>query len=344
MRKIREVIVKEFGRSDFTLVINTHGDWDHCSGNQVFDDAFIIGHELCPGAIMHAPANTASNIWFLKKGLARSKERLDSLDVHSEEARQLRRENAAREMIVRDLEKEYRPTPPFLTFSDRLTIDADGITLELLYCGEAHTDSDILVYVPQEGLLMTGDLFAGKEGFGFKVNKMMDVPAIESAIDHVLNSKRKVSTVVPGHGDLLNLQDLVNLRSLLQTRWEELGAKQSAARLLEKAILTSGIETGRMEYRRLTEKGNAELSFSEEEFCTLGSRLARKGRIEEAIAVLEIAVESFPNSGLAQATLGDAYLEKGDRKSALERYKAALAIVPEYGFAAEMVKMLSSQP
>ena len=44
----RKIIEREFGRSDFIYVINTHFHFDHTSGNQVFRDAVIIGHESTP--------------------------------------------------------------------------------------------------------------------------------------------------------------------------------------------------------------------------------------------------------------------------------------------------------
>ena len=47
-RKYRKIIEREFDRSDFLYVINTHYHYDHSNGNQVFADAEIIGHELSP--------------------------------------------------------------------------------------------------------------------------------------------------------------------------------------------------------------------------------------------------------------------------------------------------------
>ncbi|MFC1726618.1 MBL fold metallo-hydrolase, partial [candidate division KSB1 bacterium] len=43
--KYRLIIEKEFGRSDFKYVINTHHDDDHINGNQVFTEAEIIAHQ-----------------------------------------------------------------------------------------------------------------------------------------------------------------------------------------------------------------------------------------------------------------------------------------------------------
>ena len=44
-RLLRESIESEFGRDDFSYVIQTHYHWDHAWGNTAFPEAVIIAHE-----------------------------------------------------------------------------------------------------------------------------------------------------------------------------------------------------------------------------------------------------------------------------------------------------------
>lgn len=44
---MRRKIVETFDRNDVVYLINTHHHWDHAWGNQVFNDAQIIGHKMC---------------------------------------------------------------------------------------------------------------------------------------------------------------------------------------------------------------------------------------------------------------------------------------------------------
>ena len=44
MAPIKDRIEKEFGRSDWAYVINTHAHIHHASGNSLFKDAVIVGH------------------------------------------------------------------------------------------------------------------------------------------------------------------------------------------------------------------------------------------------------------------------------------------------------------
>jgi cyclase len=50
---------------------------------------------------------------------------------------------------------------PVITFDDHMAIYFGGKTFELYYYGRGHTDGDLVIYIPEEKIVMTGDLFAG---------------------------------------------------------------------------------------------------------------------------------------------------------------------------------------
>lgn len=52
---------------------------------------------------------------------------------------------------------------PAITFDDRAQIWFGGKLLELYYFGRGHTDGDLVILMPEEGIVFTGDLFAGYE-------------------------------------------------------------------------------------------------------------------------------------------------------------------------------------
>ena len=118
------------------LVVNTHADWDHCWGNQLFAGrnatlpAPIIGH-------------------------ARSVPRFGA-----EMAEQLRANKEAYPGRFDAVE----PTAPTITFTDRLTIDGGDLTLEL-FLAAGHTDDHIALFIPEIATLLAGD--AVEEPFPF---------------------------------------------------------------------------------------------------------------------------------------------------------------------------------
>lgn len=108
-------------------VVNTHWHWDHTFGNARFRGCRIWGHELCRVA----------------------------LEDRSEE---MRRE--AKDALGAEFDADIDATeiqPPTEVFSDSISIDI-GRIVELSYHGLAHTDSDIVVGVPDAGVVFLGDL------------------------------------------------------------------------------------------------------------------------------------------------------------------------------------------
>jgi glyoxylase-like metal-dependent hydrolase (beta-lactamase superfamily II) len=52
---------------------------------------------------------------------------------------------------------------PVITFDDHARIWFGGTLLELYWLGRGHTDGDLVILMPEEGIVFTGDLFAGYE-------------------------------------------------------------------------------------------------------------------------------------------------------------------------------------
>lgn len=108
-------------------VFNTHHHFDHTFGNAAFLPGVIWGHERCAAAVLR---------W-------------------GEEARR----RAAREIpeLAEDL-AEVPIVPPALTMADAAQLQVGGRTIELRHLGRGHTDNDIVVLVPDAGVLFAGDL------------------------------------------------------------------------------------------------------------------------------------------------------------------------------------------
>jgi len=61
MREIWSRIEKEFRSNKVLRVINTHGHPDHTSGNQLFPNSIIVGHENCPEFMRRTASLTAED-------------------------------------------------------------------------------------------------------------------------------------------------------------------------------------------------------------------------------------------------------------------------------------------
>lgn len=52
---------------------------------------------------------------------------------------------------------------PVITFDDHARIWFGGKPLDLYWLGRGHTDGDLVIHMPEDGMVFTGDLFAGYE-------------------------------------------------------------------------------------------------------------------------------------------------------------------------------------
>lgn len=113
----------ENGRS--LLVINTHADYDHAWGNQVFAalGAPIIGHRLTINQF-----NDPKTAEFLRQ-------------CQTNEP---------------DIFADVRLTPPTILFDDNLTIEGGDLTLQLLHT-PGHTPDHCALYIPQIKTLIAAD-------------------------------------------------------------------------------------------------------------------------------------------------------------------------------------------
>jgi glyoxylase-like metal-dependent hydrolase (beta-lactamase superfamily II) len=145
-------------------VVNTHHHWDHTFGNAVLLPAPIWGHERCAEA------------------LRRSGERM-------------RRE--AREWFPAHahLFDEVVVTAPDHTFDQAATLDAAGRTVELRYLGRGHTDNDIVVLVPDAGVMFAGDLIEESGPPFFDDSFPLEWPDTLSGLLPLATGP-----LVPGHG------------------------------------------------------------------------------------------------------------------------------------------------
>lgn len=179
-------------------VVNTHFHFDHAHGNQVFDDdVLVIGHEFTRGKLAGDPLNEPSFKSFTS-GVPAQVELLRTqvageADPAKKQALQDRLDVQA---AYAEALKEIRPTPPNVTVRDRMSLYRGGREIQILFFGRGHTGGDVVVYLPKEKVLCTGDLFVPTPGF------MGDGYLDEWAATLGELTTLDFETVIPGHGEV----------------------------------------------------------------------------------------------------------------------------------------------
>jgi len=342
---IREMIEKEFGRSDFAYLINTHHHWDHVWGNQVFSEAVIIGHERCLEVMQQNEPNPQQMVSRTEQNLERMKAELDNLEPGSDEAKELQKQMAFQKRIHKGFSEGFVLTPPTLTFNDRLFLDLGDITVKLIYFGRAHSESDILIHIPEEGLLLTGDLFLERGWLPlFSGQRELDVPRWIEALDSVLEDKSQVKYVIPGHRDVWTREKLEIWRDYIVNLWEGLVASEEAGLSFEEVKSKFPLDK---KFVYLKEQGHTDAAlqrFHERNISSFWRQLKESAAliIEKAITEsgIETAVKKYRELKSQPSgdyffdeesfnALGYRLLGQGKVKEAIEIFKLNVEAYPE---------------
>lgn len=119
--------------------------------------------------------------------------------------------------------------------------------------------------------------------------------------------------------------------------------KRSIADAMYKIAVEKDVASAIAEYRKLKAANSAVYDFSEAELNTLGYQLMGLKRVKDAIEVFKLNVEMFPASSNPYDSLGEAYLEDGQKDLALVNYKKAVELNPGNANAALIVRRLEGK-
>jgi glyoxylase-like metal-dependent hydrolase (beta-lactamase superfamily II) len=216
--KFKKEVVKEFGRDDFVYVINTHHHFDHSGGNQVFKEAWIIGHSNAIPAMRRFEEELEE---FYEKRVAFVKgwgKRAEKLGIDTEEGNAWKEAVEYNQVFLEDIKKGYKVTPPQITFNDSLSLHAGDLTVKMVYLGQAHTESDIFVYIPEERIIFIGDTFYSGTLTLPVYSGNFDVARWIAAFEKVFNDIAEIKTVVCGHS-LMSEDELRMIFKYFKTLW-----------------------------------------------------------------------------------------------------------------------------
>jgi cyclase len=151
-------------------VVNTHWHYDHTDGNSIFGpEVQIIAHDYVRQAIesfdiLHNEPFRSSTrnagpalVDRYKKLIAAEKDP----GVKTALEKKLADTEAAMKDFARDI-KEIKPTPPNLTYTDKLILHRGSREIDLLFLGRGHTGGDTVVFLPKEHIVCTGDLMESR--------------------------------------------------------------------------------------------------------------------------------------------------------------------------------------
>jgi glyoxylase-like metal-dependent hydrolase (beta-lactamase superfamily II) len=180
--------LRRLGAGEVHAVVNTHWHWDHSFGNAAF-------REHDPDVPIHGHEQAAA--WLAERGEETKARWLEyPEDPHAAEV-------ADTEIVL-----------PDRVFSMAHALDLGDRAVELLHLGRGHTDSDLVVRIPDADVVLGGDLVeeSAHPWIG------MDSWPLEwpSTLEAVLGQLGLETMVVPGHGVVVD-------RAFVENQRRELG-------------------------------------------------------------------------------------------------------------------------
>ena len=151
-----------------TVVVDTHGHFDHAFGNAIFRPATIWGHEGCVTFMERTGEARKAKI------AAETPELAGQLD-------------------------EVAIDPPDRTFASTATVEVGGREVTLRHLGRGHTDHDIVVTLPGTDVVFAGDLLENGAVPFYGDAYPAEWASTAAELARLVEPDRGV--VVPGHGD-----------------------------------------------------------------------------------------------------------------------------------------------
>ncbi|HMK24229.1 MAG TPA: tetratricopeptide repeat protein, partial [Terriglobales bacterium] len=118
--------------------------------------------------------------------------------------------------------------------------------------------------------------------------------------------------------------------------------RRSIGETLSATIASGGLDVAVRQYNELKAAGTDTYNFDERELNDLGYKLLQRKQFKEAIRIFQLNVEAYPHSSNVYDSLGEAYMDDGNRLEAVANYKRSLRLNPKNYNAAVMLQKLNA--
>ncbi len=234
-------------------VVNTHWHWDHAHGNQIYGAGVeVIGHEYTRRRLA-AGDSTRGRSWdMFIGGLPGRIAELQGRIAAAADAAERGKLQAQLAVLETQLEgtKALAVAPPSVTLDDRLTLFRGGREIQIRYLGRGHTGGDVVVFLPKERLVITGDLLVEGTSYlgdGFITDWLQTLERLR-ALDF--------DTVLPGHGNAFTGKAKIDhFEAYLRDFWSQAQALHAAGVPAEDAARRIDMRAQTEHYPAITAPG-----------------------------------------------------------------------------------------
>ena len=188
----------------------------------------IIGHENCAADML---ADYSSPEEYFAAGIENVtplfERRFEEIGRDSAEGERLLTSFHLFTDAAEELREGFVLTPPTISFSDRMTLHCGDLTLRLIYHGRGHSRNDILVFVPEEGIVVNGDILDSLQ-LPLIYTPDSDIPSWMQAWNAILGSETEIRHVIGGHAVIFDREKLELFLDYIRGLWDDVAAARAA--------------------------------------------------------------------------------------------------------------------
>jgi hypothetical protein len=118
--------------------------------------------------------------------------------------------------------------------------------------------------------------------------------------------------------------------------------RRSITETLSPTIASSGVDAAVKQYRDLKASQPTTYNFDEDELNSLGYRLLNAKKFNDAIRIFQLNVEAYPRSSNAYDSLGEGYMDDGNKPLAITNYQKSVELNPKNRNAIVYLQKLSA--
>ena len=204
----------------------------------------------------------------------------------------------------------------------------------------------LLNLIPKDATIITGH---GKDLTYDELEKYKDVLVQSLHIVHVEMAKGKTLMAMQQEDVLKDFKSfdgpLVN-RAMMIYYIAIAGKNIMTGSLIEelyRVLEKNGGQEAVNKYYKLKSKSPRKYFFGENPLIRMGYWLLQKKRTQDAIAIFALCVKEFPNAWNPYDSLGEAYLQAGDKALAIANYEKSVQLNPRNKAAEEIIKKLKTE-
>ncbi len=187
--------IRKISDKPIRYVVDTDNHFDHTLGNSEFAaiGAAILAQSSCPANMRKSAPQVLKNA--------------KSYGMSDEEA------------------KAVKITYPDVTSPEMMRIDLGSVNVDMLFLAPSHTDDSVLVFVPQDKMLFSGDVLF-TDYYPFMGDG--DINGWVKTLDFIMTVR--IEKIIPGHGPVSTKKDVAEMKQYVlafDQKAKELCAKTS---------------------------------------------------------------------------------------------------------------------